>query len=84
MDSAITAAWEKVFAEATLDDIDALHAEGWLTGEDFSKRTGISRNASCMRLNHLVSIGECEVKKVRVQIGNTRRETNIYRPRIKN
>ena len=82
MDSAIAAAWEKVFAEDHVEDFDGYKAEGWMSATDFGKRIGISSEAALKRLKRRAENGELDQKKIRVQVNSTPQQIWIYRPRI--
>ena len=81
MDSAaVTSAWEKVFTSMAVDDLDAYLAEGWMTAECVTAKTGISIDAARSRLKRMGKAGQLEAKKIRVLIEGKLREISIYRP----
>ena len=82
MDSAITAAWEKVFAEAAVDDLPAHEAQGWMTRDTFCARTKMSVSGGQTALKKMSDQGKLEQKKIRCLHAGKIREINIYRPRI--
>jgi hypothetical protein len=82
LDSALTAAWEKVFAEAAVDDLGALQAQGWLTFQDFCDRSGMSLTGTRAAIKKMVKEGRLENKKIRCHYAGKIREINICRPRI--
>ena len=82
VDSALTAAWEKVFAEAAIDDLEALQEQGWMTSQDFSDRTSMSLTGAREAIRKMVKEGRLESKKIRCYHSGKIREMSICRPRI--
>ena len=82
VDSAVAAAWEKVFAETEPDDLAGYEAEGWMTALTAGKRAKTNPDNVRKKFDRLHKSGRMDCKKIRVMHGNTMREVNIYRPRI--
>jgi len=82
LDSAIAAAWEKVFAEAQVDDLAAYEAGGWITHDAFCARAKMSDSGARAALKKMTGEGRLEHKKIRCVHAGRIREINIYRPRI--
>jgi hypothetical protein len=78
--AALTSAWEKVFTSMAVDDLDAYLAQGWMTAECVTAKTGTTLDAARMRLKRMAVSGELERKKIRIMIQGAPRQIHIYRP----
>ena len=78
--AALTSAWAKVFEGMVVDDLDAYLAQGWMTAECVTAKTGITLDAARMRLKRMAIAGQLEAKKIRVLIEGKLRQIYIYRP----
>jgi hypothetical protein len=63
-----------------VDDFDAYLAQGWMTAECVTAKTGISIDAARSRLKRMAIAGQLEAKKIRVLIEGKLRQIYIYRP----
>ena len=79
--AALTSAWEKVFSQMTVDDLDAHIADGWMTPELVAQRTHVSLEATRCRLKRMADSGDLEQKKIRVLVEEKLRQIRIFRPR---
>jgi hypothetical protein len=82
VDSAVAAAWEKVFAEAAVDDLEAHEADGWMTVQGFAQKSNMSRPRAEGMLKKFAADNRMEMKKIRAKQSGITREMNIFRPRI--
>lgn len=82
VDSAVAAAWEKVFEEATIDDLPTFRTQGWMTCQEFCDRSGMSISGAREAIKKMVKGGRLESKKIRCYYAGKTREINIFRPRI--
>jgi hypothetical protein len=82
LDTAVAAAWEKVFAESAVDDLPALQAQGWMTVGEFADKTKFSHAGAASALKRLAAVRRVDMKKIRCMIADRAKTVNIYRPRI--
>jgi len=79
----ITAAWERVFEQAKVDDLEQLHSEGWQSVYDISEQSGRCRNTLSCTLDAEVNLGRFERKLAKVKRGAQIRQLVFYRPLAK-
>ena len=76
----LRSAWDAAFAQYQLDDIDAVHAEGWKTCDEVASERGMPQKTVQGILMRSVSAGRMERKQFRVQLPDRVLPLWFYRP----
>jgi hypothetical protein len=79
----ITAAWQRVFEHAKVDDIEQLHSEGWRSVYDIAEQSDRCRNTLAGTLDAEVNAGRFEKKLAKVKRGAQIKQIVFYRPLVK-
>lgn len=82
VDIAIANAWQRVFDEAVIDDLEALENQGWMTIRTFSEKTGIGAGGAAKTLGRIVASNRMDSKKIRCRHSGSIRVMTVYRPRV--
>lgn len=77
-------AWRAIIQSAKLDNLDKLHAEGWMTVQDYvdaCNAEGIEMDTR--RAKHILSTNpDVESKPVSILYSGQTRKLNVYRPKV--
>jgi len=76
----ITAAWERVFEQAKVDDIKQLHSEGWQSVYDIAEQSGRCQSTLCKTLDEEVRSRRFEKKLAKIKRGAQIKPISFYRP----
>ena len=76
----ITAAWERVFEQAKVDDIEQLHSDGWQSVYDIAEQSHRCRSTLCKTLDEEVSARRFEKKLAKIKRGAQIKTVSFYRP----
>ena len=79
----ITAAWERVFEQAKVEDIEQLHSEGWQSVYDIAEQSDRCRSTLCKTLDEEVSSRRFEKKLAKIKRGAQIKTVSFYRPIVK-
>jgi predicted transcriptional regulator len=79
----ITEAWQRVFEDTRVDDIERLESEGWRNIYEIAEQSGRPRNTICHILDSQVKEGLFEKKIAKVVFGTQVRKVSFYRPVVK-
>jgi|688.fasta_scaffold308607_3 hypothetical protein len=79
----ITAAWERVFEQAKVNDIEQLHSEGWQSVYDIAEQSGRCQITLCKALDKEVSARRFEKKLAKIKRGPQIKTVSFYRPLAK-